>query len=206
MKNNTLIKDAAALFAITLVAGFLLGSVFEITKKPIAKAEYNKKQEAYQSVFSEASSFEESDELTKLAKSKENFTDDEEITGVFIDEVLLAKNEKGEEIGYVMSIGSKEGYGGEIDLSVGIDKSGTIMGMEVLSMSETAGLGANCTSEEFKAQFQGIKDSNIEYTKSGKSKENEIDAIGGATITTKAVTKAMNNALAFIYANGAIGQ
>lgn len=206
MKNNRLIKDAVSLFIITLVAGFLLGGVYEITKKPIAKAEYNKKQEAYQNVFSKASSFEENKELTKLAKSKENFTDDKEVTGVFIDDVLTAKDELGTELGYVLSIGSKEGYGGEITISVGIDKTGTVTGMEVLSMSETAGLGANCTTDEFKSQFEGIKDSKIEYTKTGKSKENEIDALSGATITTKAVTKAVNNALAFIYANGLLEQ
>lgn len=206
MKNNRLIKDAVSLFIITLVAGFLLGGVYEITKKPIAKAEYNKKQEAYQNVFSKASSFEENKELTKLAKSKENFTDDKEVTGVFIDDVLTAKDESGTELGYVLSIGSKEGYGGEITISVGIDKTGTVTGMEVLSMSETAGLGANCTTDEFKSQFEGIKDSKIEYTKTGKSKENEIDALSGATITTKAVTKAVNNALAFIYANGLLEQ
>lgn len=206
MKSNNLVKDAIALFAITLIAGLLLGMVYEVTKSPIAKAEYDAKQEAYKKVFPSADTFEEDDSLDKLSKSKENFTDDPSITGVFIDEVLIAKDKNKNPIGYVMSIGSKEGYGGEIKLSVGVDKTGTVTGMEVLSMSETAGLGANCTTDKFKSQFRGIKNSKIVYTKEGKSKDNEIDALSGATITTKAVTKAVNNALAFVYSNGEIEQ
>lgn len=198
MKNSSFVKDAIVLFVITLVAGWLLGAVYEVTKAPIATAEFDKKQEAYKKVFPEANGFAGDADLDKLAKEKAGTN--------FVEEVEIAMDKDNNEIGYAMTIGSKEGYGGEIKLSLGVDKTGTITGMEVLSMSETAGLGANCTTEEFKSQFSGIKAEQIAYTKSGKSKDNEIDALGGATITTNAVTNAVNNALSFIHENGKMEQ
>lgn len=197
--KNTIIKDAISLTIITLVAGALLGLVYDVTKAPIAQAEYEKKQKAYQAVFTEAVAFESNEELQAAATSQEVFA--EGVTGVYISEILEAKNDAGEVLGYVMSFASKEGYGGEITISMGVDLSGTITGLQVLSASETAGLGAKCKEDEFTSQFTGIQDSSVTYTKTGKVNPNEIDAIGGATITTKAVTNAVNNALAFVYNN-----
>ena len=55
--------------------------------------------------------------------------------------------------------------------------------------------------DEFKSQFAGKKVKEIKYTKSGASKEDEINAISGATITTSAVTEAVNSALVFAEEN-----
>lgn len=197
--KNTIIKDAIALTIITLVAGALLGFAYDITKAPIEQAEYEKKQKAYQAVFTEATAFESNEELQATAISQEIFADG--VTGAYISEILEAKNDAGEVLGYVMSFASKEGYGGEIIISMGVDLTGTITGVQVLTANETAGLGAKCKDEEFVSQFTGIQDSAVTYTKTGKTNANEIDAIGGATITTKAVTNAVNNALAFVYNN-----
>lgn len=191
--KNTIIKDAIALFLITLIAGGLLGFVNQITKDPIAKAEQKAKQEAYQKVYPKAKEFIENKEITKQAEAAKD-----SIEGVILSEVLEAKDTNGDVIGYVMSISSKEGYGGEIALSLGFQKDGTITGLEVLSMSETAGLGANCTTEAFKKQFTNIQTDEVNYTKTGKAADNEIDALSGATITTKAVTKTVNAGIAFL--------
>lgn len=195
-KKDSMIGDAIKLFIITMVAGCLLGLVYQVTKQPIIDATERAKQAAYQAVFKDASSFEEDAKLTDAI--------DNSTKGVFVNEILVAKDDAGSTIGYVLSFGSKEGYGGEIDLSMGVDINGAITGLEVLSMSETAGLGANCKTEEFKSQFVGIQSDTVAYTKTGKSSDNEIDALSGATITTRAVTNAVNNALAFVYANGEI--
>ncbi len=200
--KNTIIKDAIALTIITLVAGALLGAFYDITKGPIEQAEYEKKQKAYQAVFAEASAFEANEELQAKAVSQEIFA--EGVTGAYVSEILEAKNDAGEVLGYVMSFASKEGYGGEIIVSMGIDLTGTITGLQVLTANETAGLGAKCKDEAFASQFAGIQSETITYTKTGKTNPNEIDAIGGATITTKAVTNAVNNALAFVYNNTAV--
>lgn len=195
--KNTIVKDAISLTIITLAAGALLGLVYQKTKEPIAQAEYEKKQKAYQTVFTEAASFDSNEELQEAATSQEVFA--EGVTGVYISEVLEARDDAGELLGYVMSFASKEGYGGEITISMGVDLSGTITGLQVLSASETAGLGAKCKEEAFSSQFAGLQSEAITYTKAGRENPDEIDAIGGATITTKAVTNAVNNALAFIY-------
>lgn len=200
--KNTIIKDAIALTIITLVAGALLGVFYDMTKGPIEQAEFEKKQKAYQAVFTEATAFEANEELQAKATSQEIHA--EGVTGAYISEILEAKNDAGEVLGYVMSFASKEGYGGEIIVSMGIDLTGTITGLQVLTANETAGLGAKCKDAEFASQFTGIKDSTVTYTKTGKTNPNEIDAIGGATITTKAVTNAVNNALAFVYNNTAV--
>ena len=200
-KNNTqkstILKDAFALFLITLIAGALLGLVNQITKEPIAASELKAKQEAYQIVFPESKEFVEEETLTKATESTT-------MEGTEIAEVLVVKNDSGEVTGYVMSLVAKEGYGGDISFTIGVGIDGVMTGMSVLSHSETAGLGANCTTEEFQQQFVGLKGTEIAYSKTGKSAENEIDAISGATITTKAITNAINAGLGFLEENGCL--
>lgn len=75
-------------------------------------------------------------------------------------------------------------------------------GLSVLTHSETAGLGANCTTESFQSQFVGLKGPEIAYSKEGASADNEFDAISGATITSKALAKAVNAGLGFLSENG----
>ena len=113
---------------------------------------------------------------------------------------MAAKDASGNELGYVMTLIGTEGYGGEIKMSVGVDASGAITGLEVLSMSETAGLGAKCTSEEFRGQFVGINADEITVVKGEAGGDNEIAAISGATVTSNAVTKAVNAGLSFLKA------
>lgn len=197
-KKSTLIKDAIILFVITLIAGLGLGFVNEVTKTPIADANAKAKQEAYQSVFADAYEFIEDEAIAEKVENSADFLSDNDLSGAEITEVLLANDESGTAIGYVISFTAKEGYGGDITLSMGMTNEGTITGLEVLSASETAGLGAKCTESAFKDQFQGINADSIEYTKDGKSADNQIDAISGATITTKAVTKGVNAAIAFL--------
>lgn len=194
-QKSTIIKDAIALFVITIVAGALLGLVNQVTKEPIAAAELSAKKEAYQKVFPDGKTFEEDKTLDKKLKS-------ETFDGAEISEVLVAKDEGGKTTGYVMSLLAKEGYGGDISFAIGVKTDGTMTGLSVLSHSETAGLGANCTTEEFQGQFDGVKGPEVSYSKTGKSAENEFDALSGATITTKAITKAINAGLGFLDDNG----
>lgn len=198
-QKNTIIPDAIALFAITLVAGLALGFIYQITKDPITQAEAAAKQKAYQTVYPAAATFEQDDTLNQKVNDAPAYFESAGLTGAVLTEALIAKDSSGSNIGYVVSITAKEGYGGDIKLSLGFDTEGTITGLEVLSMSETPGLGAKCTEPEFKQKFQGIN-TNEEFTvvKTGKSKDNEIEAISSATITSKAITKAVNVANHFI--------
>lgn len=200
MKRNTILKDAFVLFIITLIAGLCLGYVNEITQDKIASAKEKSKQEAYEKVFEDAVEFSLNDELTRTAvtESEKWLTDAGYNKAVVIEEALLAKNEKGELLGYVFSITGKEGYGGDINISLGVFTDGTISGIEILTMSETAGLGAKCTEDSFKNQFAGKNADALEVVKSSTGSASDINAISGATITSKAVTKAVNAGIYFV--------
>lgn len=201
-KKSSMGMDAFKLFLITMIAGLLLGLVYQITKEPIEQSNLKAKNEAYQKVFAEAAEFSENPDITSAVAdtaSIDKLLAENELGGTAITEVLEAKDSSGQVLGWVASFTAKEGYGGDISLSMGVKTDGTITGFEVLSASETAGLGANCTKDEFKSQFTGINSDRVEYTKMGKSADNEIDALSGATITTKAITKAVNSLLVFLH-------
>ena len=191
---NKIVKNTLILTAITVVSGLLLGVVYDITKEPIAQAQENTKQEAYRAILTDASSFETVDfdaESALSLLSENGYTSDT------ITEVAEGKDDSGETIGYVISVQSSEAYDGTLDLSVGIGSDGTVKGVEMLSISETAGLGMKADEAEFKDQY---KDKNVEsfsVTKTGEDGDNMIDAISGATITSNAVTNAVNSALVY---------
>ena len=192
---NKIVKNTLILTAITVVSGLLLGVVYGITKEPIAEAQENTKQEAYRSVLSDASSFETMEDFDAADAAsilEENGYSSDEIT-----EVAEGIDDSGETVGYVVNVMSHEAYDGDLEVSVGIAADGTVKGIEMLSISETAGLGMKADEVEFKDQF---KDKNVEkftYTKSGESGDDKIDAISGATITTNAVTNAVDSALVY---------
>ena len=80
---------------------------------------------------------------------------------------------------------------------MGIDNEGTVKGIELLKISETAGLGMKAKEDAFRNQFAGKNVTQFSYTKTGAASDFEIDAISGATITTKAVTNAVNAGLEY---------
>lgn len=203
MKN--LIKDALILCVITLVAGLLLGTVYEVTKSPRAKQEEKAKQKSYKAVFENAESFEET-EIDEDAVAKYLEENGVKSSIAFVNEVVTAVDKKNEQLGYVITVTDKEGYGGEIKLAVGIQNDGTVNGISILSISETAGLGMKAKESKFKKQFEGKNVSEFVYTKNGAAADNEIDAISGATITTNAVTNGVNASIkCFAYLNGGAG-
>lgn len=187
-----IVKDSFVLFIITLVSGVLLGLVYMITKEPIAAQNEKTKIAAYNSVFAELDSYEE---ITGLDEAQ-NAVEDAGYSGVTVNEAVKAYDSNGNELGLVITVTDADGYGGDIRMSVGVDTEGTITGLEILDISETAGLGMKAKEESFRSQFAGINAEQVKYTKTGKSADNEIDAISSATITTKAVTDGVNGALA----------
>lgn len=195
-KKNTIIKDTLILLIITLVAGFSLAAINKITTEPIAYARAEEKNKAYRSMFKEAESFEENETLVEKCDSSEEFLKSKGFAGTKVDEALIAKSGNGTE-GYIINATSPNGYAGNIQISLALDKEGKIQGFEILSISETVGLGMKATEDEFKSQFAGKNVKEIKYTKSGAASEDEINAISGATITTSAVTEAVNSALVF---------
>ena len=201
--KNKIIKDALALTLITLVAGVALGGVYEITKDPIAKQEAQAKAEAYEQVFTDAAAFEAVEMDDTLTKTIRDQLDQEGYKAQSIEEVMRAEDQSGETLGYAFTVTTSEGYGGDIQFAMGVQDDGTLNGISILSISETAGLGMRATTDDFKNQF---KDKNVEkftYTKTGATSDDEIDALSGATITTNAMTNGVNAGLAaFRYEKG----
>lgn len=185
-----MMKNTGILLVITLVAGLVLGLVYQITKDPIARQEAQAKQEACQEVFQDAASFGMIGvEAVDAAGWNEAGYSQESI-----DEVMEAKDASGNLLGYVVTVTTREGYGGDIQFSVGIRMDGTVNGISILSISETAGLGMQA-EDILKPQFADKQVEKFEYTKNGAASENQIDAISGATITTNAVTNGVNAGL-----------
>lgn len=192
---NKIIKNTLILTAITVVSGCLLGLVYEVTKEPIAAAQEAAKQEAYRTVLAEAQEFVSDD--TFDSSDAVSIISESGITGTDVEEVAIAKDSSGNVIGYVITATNHEGYGGDIKVSVGILSDGTIKGIEMLSISETAGLGMKATEDNFKNQFKDKLVEMFAVTKSGASSDSEIDALSGATITSNSVTNAVNAALVY---------
>lgn len=189
-----ILLNSLKLCLITLVSGLLLGAVYEITKTPRKEQEEKTKQEAYEKVFKAADNFEELD--FDEDKLKKYLADNGYKSSVaIIDGMVVAKDGDGNIIGYVITVTDKEGYGGNIQFTLGIQKDGTINGISFLSITETAGVGMKAQESKFKKQFEGRKVDSFKYTKNGASADNEIDSISGATITTNAVTNGVNSGI-----------
>ncbi len=185
-----MMKNTGIMVAITLIAGLLLGIVYQVTKEPIAVQEAKAKQEACQEVFADAASF----DAVEVAMVEESAWNSAGYGQETIDEVMMAKDSAGSTLGYVVTVTTKEGYGGDIRFTVGVRMDGTVNGISILSISETAGLGMQAEAV-LKPQFADKNVEKFEYTKSGATSENQVDAISGATITTNAVTNGVNAGL-----------
>ena len=201
---NTILKNTISITVITLVAGLALGVVQDITAGPIAAQAEKSKEEAYKTVFENAAAFSEYS-LDEKGQTEDlvGYLNDNGFSAQTIDEIMVAEDASGETLGYAFTITDSEGYGGDIQFAMGVQNDGTLNGISILSISETAGLGMKATTDDFKNQF---KDKNVEkftYTKTGASSDDEIDAISGATITTNAMTNGVNAGLcAFRYVEG----
>jgi electron transport complex protein RnfG len=186
-----MLQSACILFAITLVAGFLLGFTYDLTKEPIRMQQEKAIQEACQAVFSKAQlftpvTFTPSTELEASMK----------ISLVTAGTVYEAKDTDGQLLGHVLEMTAKGGYGGDIVLYMGVTEDGTLNGISLLTITETPGLGMRA-EEVLVPQFENRSTEVFTYVKSGGEQGTDtIDAISGATITTEAITNAVNEGLA----------
>jgi len=181
-----LFKLTIILTVICSAAATALAFAYALTKEPIAYQQRLKKLKAIKAVQPDY---------------------DNEPDRDFVD-LALAKNKKGEDVitrfyltkrgatftGAVFLV-SAAGYGGTIDIMLGVTPNGTITGVRVLSHSETPGLGAKITEDAFCRQFifKNLNNMNWALKKDG----GEIDQITGATISPRATVKALHRGLLF---------
>ena len=193
MSNESII-DTIILTLITVIAGLLLGVVYEITKEPIAAEQKRAKEEAYKEVFADADTF----EVITVDETKVKEKLSGEGYNVTINEAMKVYDKSSNAIGYVLTVTDHEGYGGDIQFAMGVKTDGTVNGISFLAISETAGLGMKAAEEDFMKQFAGKNVKSFRYTKNGASADEEIDAISGATITTNAVVNGVNAGIYYI--------
>lgn len=194
-------KDALILFAITLISGVCLGFVYDITKAPIERATIEANNRTYKEVLSTASEF---SEVEGSAEKIAALTESGELEGlgygsVAIESVLEGKDESGAVTGHVINSLSNNSYGGAVKISVGFDADGAITGVGIREINDTPGLGLKAKEADFRDQYVGKNADSLTVTKTGASADNEIDAISGATVTSNAVTNAVNAALFYLH-------
>lgn len=192
---KTILKEAFALFAITLVAVASLAVVYDITKGPIEKAELEARAAAYRTVFADAADFAADTALDDAVKNAKTTL---ATTGYAaeLQDALYVLDASGARVGLVMTV-STYGYGGEISIAVGVKNDKTVSAISILSQSETVGIGSKCTDELFYGQFAGKPATPFTVVKNGAKDDSEIDAIAGATVTSNAVTTGVNFAVSF---------
>ncbi len=165
---------AAVLLVITGVVAGLLGATNSITAPLIAENNEKALQSALQALIPDG-------EFEEIEANDPN--------GV-VRAVYKAADDKG----YCVEA-APGGFGGPIDMIVGINADGTLAGIKILSMTETPGLGAKASDEAFAGQYVGAPaDGSLAVTKDGGS----IEAITGATITSRAVTNGVDAACEYV--------
>lgn len=175
---KNMIKPVLILTAICIVVSLLVALTNYITADAILRQEIETAEAAKKAVLPYAESF------TQIESS--DFT------------AFTGFDEEGDVIGYAITTSAK-GYGGQVQIMTGLDINGVVTGVEILSEEETEGLGKNANKEEFRNLFIGKQVDKYSVVKIKAQDEGDIVAITGATITTTAVTAAVNEAKA-VYA------
>lgn len=166
-----ILKLGGKLLLIAAVAGLALGVTNAVTSGPIAQQQILEANAARQAVLPEAAEFVQMD-----------------CTDETLDDVYCGKDAGGNCVGYTAKK-TVTGYGGPIEVTVGVGNDGKITGVNVggSDFSETAGLGARTKDAQFTDGFKGLdsgKDSGLYVKQDG----GDVDAVTSATVSSRAVT------------------
>lgn len=176
--KSSLLNMALCLTAVCLVCAAVLGVTYSVTKEPIEAAAVAEAQASIAKVLPDGGTI--SEEMTSEAEG---------VLGYYVQTAA-----DGSVSAYaVKSVAG--GFGGPLTLMVGVLPDGSIYNTSVLSHSETPGLGAKCTEEDshFRTQWKGFS-GRLAVTKDG----GDVDAITASTITSRAYTKAVAQAVALV--------
>lgn len=165
-----MVRLTATLFAICAVCALLLGAVDAGTRDRIEQVKADKKNAAMSAVLP-------ADSYEQVA-----------YTGT---DTTIREAYKAGDAGYVLQVAPSGSFGGGLVIMVGVNSDMTVSGVEIVESSETSGLGANAKKPVFRDQFTG-KSGEVKVTKDG----GDIDALTGATITSRAVSAGVTSALA----------
>ena len=171
--REDIIKPVGVLLAICIIIPLALSVTNKVTAKKIAELENENSKKNMQSLVS-------ADDFEKCSDGG-------------IEYYTAIKG--GDTAAYILTESAK-GYGGDVSVMTAVKPDGTVAGVAILDVSgETPGLGQNAAKESFYSQYAGLK-KGVSLLKNGaKAENNEVDAVTGATITSTAVTRAVNAAL-----------
>jgi electron transport complex protein RnfG len=190
-KKDTFINMVVSLFVITIISGFSLGYVNELTVGPIAKGKIERKVVALKKVLPAF----DNNPVEQVIMLKSEFAKDS------VEVYPAFKN--GEFVGAAVIGATEKGFSGLVKIMVGFKPDGTIQNIEVLEQKETPGLGTKMKEESFVAQFRDKNPSSFNV-KPIKDQGN-VDALTGATISTRAFGDAVQMAYdAFMLNNSSI--
>ena len=190
-KKDTFINMLVSLFVITIISGFSLGYINELTVGPIEKGKIERKVNALKLVLPTF----DNNPVEDVQKIKSDFAKDSvEVFPAF---------ENNEFVGAAVIGSTEKGFSGLIKLMIGFKPDGTVQNIVVLEQKETPGLGTKMKDEKFLAQFRDKNPSafNLKVTKDG----GEVDALTGATITSRAFGESVQMAYdEFMKNNGSL--
>jgi len=176
--QSNLKNMALSLFCICFVCAALLAVVYAVTAEPIAKTNAEILKASINAVLPEGGELSEAKTVEANGKTYEYY---ESVAN-------------GEVVAYAVKT-SEIGFGGPLTIMVGITTDGSIYNTSVLSHAETPGLGAKCTDDKstFRTQFQGFDPAAKKLVV--KKDGGDVDAITASTITSRAFTLAVANAV-----------
>lgn len=166
------------LFLISAIAALCLGLVNHITADKIVAINQKNTEAAMAEVL-------KADSYTKV-----DYTGESVLEG---DVTIVAVYQAGD-AGYVVQ-DAPQGFGGAVSMVVGVNSDGTVSGVSIIKHSETSGLGSLAAKPAFKDQYTKSENMNADGTFSVNKDGGKIQALTGATITSRAVTRGVNAAL-----------
>ena len=181
---NKVVKLALILFLISAVVAGILGGVYNVTKDPIAENAAKVTREAYEAVMPAGVTIDPA-QAQELG----------EVVSVNGASITLLKCTPADDGNVYVVEAVTSGSQGKVTTAIGVDKStGQCTGIAIVSSSETSGLGAEASKPYFKDQLVGKDGQSCFITKEG----GQVNAITGATITSKAVTRSVSAAIDYV--------
>ncbi len=189
--NRDLLKMALVVTIVTAIAAASLAKIYDITKDRIAEQKRLEMLRAIKTVLPPFDNEPDQDTI-ELVSGKDKKGNDVKVT------FYIGKKD-GQVIGAAFKSSNMEGYSGFIEVMVGVDPTATVTAIEVLSHAETPGLGDKIAFTWFEDMYKG---KNLQNTKWLVKKDGgDFDQLTGATISPRAVTKAVKDGLEFFVAH-----
>lgn len=187
MNMKDILRLAVVLTLITAGAGLVLALVESVTREPIAEQRRLETLRALEAVLPPIDNSPDQDTVELVTGTDKK--------GREVKRVFYRGRKDGELVGVAFKVVAPDGYSGNIFIMVGVEPTGRVTGIEILSHAETPGLGDKIEESWFKKQFRGKTLENADWRV--KKDGGEFDQITGATISPRAIVKAVKGGLEF---------